>query len=114
MAARHAARTPSRVHGLLLWAAYPGGHDDLSAAGLASTSIFGTRDGLVSRAEIEASRAQLPAGTQWIEIEGGNHAQFGWYGQQPRDLPATVSREQQQREVVTASIALLDAIGVDR
>ena len=114
MAARHAARTPSRVHGLLLWAAYPAGRDDLSAAGLASAHKQGLIHRDIKRAEIEASRAQLPAGTQWIEIEGGNHAQFGWYGQQPRDLPATISREQQQREVVTASIALLDAIAVDR
>ena len=114
MAARHAARTPSRVHGLLLWAAYPSGRDDLSTADLVATSIFATRDGLVSRAEIEGSRAQLPATTHWIEIVGGNHAQFGWYGPQARDLPATISREQQQRQVVTASIALLDAIAVDR
>ena len=114
MAARHAVRAPTRVQGLLLWAAYPAGSDDLSVAGLESASIFGTRDGLVSRAEIDGSRAQLPATTQWVEINGGNHAQFGWYGPQRRDLPATISREEQQRQVVVASIALLDAIAVDR
>ena len=31
-----------------------------------------------------------------IEIEGGNHAQFGNYGPQEGDLPATISVEEQQ------------------
>lgn len=114
MTARYATRTPSRVQGLLLWAAYPAGSDDLSTAGLVSTSIFGTNDGLVSRAEIEGSRARLPATTKWVAIDGGNHAQFGWYGPQRRDLPATITREEQQRQIVIASIALLDAVAVDR
>ena len=114
MAARFAMRTPARVQGLLLWAAYPAGRDDLSANDLAAVSIFGTHDGLVSRTEIDGSRTHLPATTRWVEIHGGNHAQFGWYGPQRRDLPATISREQQQRQVVDASIALLDAIAADR
>lgn len=113
---RHAfaMRTPARVQGLLLWAAYRAGRDDLSANDLAALSIFGTRDGLVSRTEIDGSRSHLPATTRWVEIHGVNHAQFGWYGPQRRDLLATISREEQQRQVVDASIALLDAIATDR
>ena len=114
MAARYAAQSPARVRGLLLWASYPAGRDDLSANDLAAVSIFGTRDGLVSLAEIESSRAQLPAKTRWVEIHGGNHAQFGWYGPQRRDLPATISHDEQQRQVIDASIALLHQIDTDR
>jgi hypothetical protein len=29
-----------------------------------------------------------------VSIEGGNHAQFGWYGPQEGDNPATISREE--------------------
>jgi hypothetical protein len=42
-----------------------------------------------------------------MAIEGGNHAQFGWYGDQAGDLPAEISREVQQEQIVAASIALL-------
>lgn len=37
-----------------------------------------------------------------VEIEGGNHAQFGNYGPQKGDLPATISTEEQQEQTVAA------------
>ena len=37
-----------------------------------------------------------------VEIEGGNHAQFGNYGPQKGDLPATISAEEQQARTVAA------------
>ena len=50
----------------------------------------------------------LPAGTYWVAIEGGNHAGFGWYGDQDGDNPATISRGSQQNQVIQASIEFLD------
>jgi hypothetical protein len=35
-----------------------------------------------------------------VRIEGGNHSQFGWYGFQPGDRWASISREEQQAVVV--------------
>ena len=37
-----------------------------------------------------------------VEIEGGNHAQFGNYGPQKGDLPATISAAEQQAQTVDA------------
>ena len=37
-----------------------------------------------------------------VEIQGGNHAQFGNYGPQEGDLPATISAEEQQAQTVEA------------
>ena len=37
-----------------------------------------------------------------VEIQGGNHAQFGNYGTQKGDLPATISAEEQQAQAVAA------------
>ncbi len=37
-----------------------------------------------------------------VEIEGGNHAQFGNYGPQKGYLPATISSEEQQAQTVAA------------
>jgi hypothetical protein len=53
----------------------------------------------------------LPANTRWITIEGGNHAQFGWYGDQSGDLPATISHLEQQQIIIEATLELLKALG---
>ena len=37
-----------------------------------------------------------------VEIQGGNHAQFGNYAPQKGDLPATISAEEQQAQAVEA------------
>jgi hypothetical protein len=107
MAARFAHQNPDTVGGLVLWAAYPASTDDLSGRSLVVTSIYGTLDGLATEEKIEASRPLLPLDASWVAIEGGNHAQFGWYGPQSGDNPATISRAEQQEQVVAATLALL-------
>jgi predicted alpha/beta-hydrolase family hydrolase len=110
MAAQFARRQPDQIRGLVLWASYPSGSDDLSGSSLLVTSISGTRDGLSTPAKIEASRPLLPADTQWVAIDGGNHAQFGWYGRQAGDGEATIGREEQQRRIVEATLELLGRV----
>jgi dienelactone hydrolase len=110
MAARFADQHPEAVDGLALWASYPAASNDLSDASLTVTSISGTRDGLSTPDKIEASRALLPADTEWVAIEGGNHGQFGWYGLQRGDGEATISREDQQEQIVGATIDLLSRL----
>ena len=107
MAANFAHSKPEAVRGLVLWAAYPAGSDDLSGHQLAASSIYGTRDGLATPGEIDAARPLLPPDTDWTAIEGGNHAQFGWYGPQSGDNEATISREEQQAQIVAATLRLL-------
>jgi len=107
MSARFAFENPGEAGGLVLWAAYPAAGDDLSGSELAVSSIYGTRDGVATEEEIAASRALLPPDTQWTPIEGGNHAQFGWYGPQRGDNAATISREEQQAQIIAATSALL-------
>ncbi|MEZ4769214.1 MAG: alpha/beta hydrolase [Caldilineales bacterium] len=111
MAASFTRNNPDLIDGLLFMASYPAGGDDLSGfTDLAVTSVSGTEDGLATPADIEASRALLPANTVWVPIEGGNHAQFGYYGDQPGDGVATISREEQQRQTVEAALQLLSGI----
>lgn len=107
MAASYADNHLDRLDGLVLWAAYPAGSNDLSQFELAVVSIFGTRDGLATPDKISASRSLLPADTRWVAIEGGNHAQFGWYGAQSGDNPATIDHQEQQGRIVTATLELL-------
>ena len=107
MASRFAASHPDAVQGLVLWAAYPDASDDLSRRDLRVVSVYGTRDGLATGAQIEASQRLLPATTLWVAIEGGNHAQFGWYGPQAGDSQASISRSSQQDQTVAATLRLL-------
>jgi hypothetical protein len=104
MAANFVHKNPAALDGLFLWAAYPASGDDLSGMDLKVISIYGTLDGLMTAADVEASRLLLPADTVWAPIEGGNHAQFGWYGDQPGDNPATISREEQQAQIFKAMV----------
>ncbi len=106
MAAHFAHEHPRAVQGLFLWAAYPADFDDLSAASVKVVSLFGTRDGLATPNKIAAARRLLSATTRYVAIEGGNHGQFGWYGMQDGDHAATISREEQQAQVVAETIAL--------
>jgi pimeloyl-ACP methyl ester carboxylesterase len=112
MAAKYVYDHPQAVDGLALWASYPAGNNSLAGRDdLATVSISGTQDGLSTPAKIEASRALLPGSARYVAIEGGNHAQFGWYGPQSGDNPATISREDQQRQTVTATVELLASLG---
>lgn len=110
MAARFVYQHPQAVQGLVLWAAYPASSDDLSGWGGVVSSISGTLDGLATPAKIAASRPLLPPTTRWVSIEGGNHAQFGWYGDQAGDQPATLDREAQQAQIVAATVLVLGAL----
>ncbi len=110
MSARFAYTHPDAVDGLVLWAAYPASTDDLSGYDLVVTSIYGTLDGLSTGNKIDASLPLLPAGTRWIPIEGGNHAQFGDYGPQAGDNLSTITAEEQYAQAAGATVTLLEAM----
>lgn len=108
MAASFAHNNPDAVDGLVLWASYPASPSDFSQRpDFPVLSAYGTEDfGLDG---IDASRSLLSSTTDWVEIEGGNHAQCGWYGPQPGDGTATISREEQQALLIAATVDFLDA-----
>ena len=87
-------------------AAYPETRLDLSALDLSVAAVCAGRDGLATVEEVESSFPQLPAAARKILIKGGNHAQFGWYGEQKGGLPAQISRDEQQDLVVDAFLSL--------
>jgi hypothetical protein len=111
MAASYVFDHTGPVQTLILWAAFPAENRSLADRNdLAVTSIYGTLDGLATVDDIEASRALLPPQTSFVPVEGGNHAQFGWYGDQAGDTPATISREEQQTQTVAATLGALEAM----
>lgn len=113
MAADFTFKNPDASDGLALWAAYPAENADLSDRDdLEVVSIYGTNDGLATLEDIEASKSRLPADTVFVAIEGGNHTQFGSYGTglQNGDNPADISAEEQQAQIVDATVAMLERI----
>ena len=79
----------------------------LASSAIPITQVYGTRDTVADADKVERSRANLPASVRIVAIDGGNHSQFGYYGFQPGDWPATITREAQQGITVRA---LLDAL----
>jgi hypothetical protein len=101
------------IDGVVLWAAYTTDIARLDDKIIKTISIYGTNDGLATLDEIDASREHLPPYTQWVEVVGGNHTQFGWYDTspdpiQPDDNPADITRQEQQDLIVQATVGFLD------
>ncbi len=103
----YAAEHPE-IMGVVFWASYPA-DDALKIKGINAISIVGSNDGLATSDSIDASRELLPADTQFVTIEGGNHAQFGSYGLQAGDNPASISAEEQWIQVAALTVEFLFA-----
>lgn len=101
MAADYAAKHPDKIAGVMFLASYPGGKE-FAASNLPMLSVYGSADGLITAEDWAAFRDRFPASTQWVEIIGGNHAGFGWYGQQDGDNPAAITLQQQSDQILQA------------
>jgi pimeloyl-ACP methyl ester carboxylesterase len=71
--------------------------------------IYGSRDTVADEDKVVAARRNLPPSTHSVRIDGGNHSQFGYYGFQPGDWPATITREAQQALMLRAILEVLNA-----
>jgi hypothetical protein len=101
------ATVESALAGLFLVGTVYPREDDLSGLAMPVTKVYASQDGIAKPADVLASRGQLPADAQFIEIAGGNHGQFGYYGPQMLDGAATISREEQQAQTSVAALVLL-------
>jgi len=109
MAARFISSTDYPVQGLVLWASYPPEKAKFPSS-LSVLSITGERDEVISRDKLERSRNQLPGSAEFVEIEGANHSQFGWYGFQAGDGKASISRDRQTELVARLTVDFLDSL----
>ena len=90
MASAFAAGHPDQVEGLILLGAYIyGDYPDEK-----TLTVYGSLN--------QSVEDHIDYTGNIVEIEGGNHAQFGNYGPQKGDLPAAISAEEQQRQTVEA------------
>jgi len=95
MASKFAADHPDQVDGLILMGAYIyGDYPDEN-----TLTIYGSLN--------QSVEDHIDYTENIVEIEGGNHAQFGNYGPQKGDLSAIISAQEQQRQTVAAIEAFL-------
>lgn len=100
--------TPRLASLILLGSTHPRDFS-LADSRLAITKIYGTADGVAPAATVLANAVLLPPSTHWVPVEGGNHNQFGYYGFQPGDHWASITREAQQAATLAAVLEALDA-----
>lgn len=95
MASSYAAKHPDEVDGLILLGAYIyGDYPDEK-----TLTVYGSLN--------QSVEDHIDYTENIVEIQGGNHAQFGNYGPQKGDLPGEISAEEQQRQTVEAVEAFL-------
>ncbi|MEZ4700471.1 MAG: alpha/beta family hydrolase [Rhodothermales bacterium] len=104
------ARRGVALDGLFLVATSHPREDDFTSLAMPVTKVYGSQDGLASEEEIEQFGVNLPAHTQWVRVEGANHAHFAHYGRQLGDRKATIPREAQQAALRDALRAMLAAV----
>ncbi|MCA0972340.1 alpha/beta hydrolase [Halobacillus litoralis] len=86
--------------GVIFLASYPTEGTSFADTDVPILSIYGEKDGLTTPEKIEETEPYLSDQTTLHQIDGGNHAQFGVYGEQKGDRAADISVKEQQDEIV--------------
>lgn len=110
MAANFSKDNLQSIDGLILLAAYSLESYGLENSTLPVLSIFASNDAIATEDDINSRRQWLPETTEYVRIEGGNHAQFGSYGDQHDDGTATISASEQRRLTVEAVAQFIDGL----
>lgn len=100
MGASYASSHPDELQGLILLAAYS--TSDLSETNLQAISLYGSNDEVLNRSALEENARNLPADSETVVLDGGNHAGFGDYGPQDGDGESVIGASAQWEE--TASL----------
>lgn len=88
MASSYVGKHEDELKGLILMGAYP-----VNEAKLPTLTMYGSEDGVLNRDKLANAKTKT-------EIEGGNHAYYGNYGEQKGDGKALITREEQQKQTV--------------
>lgn len=111
MAARYAHNHNGKnLKGVFFLGAYADEKGRLDKTDLAVLSLTGSRDGVLNWEKYNSDRQYLPKNTKYVTIQGGNHGNFGSYGQQKGDKKATISNVQQQKIIAKQLAEWLQSI----
>ena len=97
MASSYVPGNEDKLAGLILLGAY-----SVNDSPIPTLAIYGSED-------VKLDRSKLTLATNQLEIQGGNHAYFGNYGEQAGDGTASISHEEQQAQAVAAILAFVQS-----
>lgn len=100
LAARFVHERQVPLAGLILMGTSHPRDFSLASISIPVLKISATEDGVASGGDASL----LPPSARFLQIAGGNHVQFGYYGHQLFDGRAKISREEQQRQILAAMI----------
>ena len=95
MAAGYAADHEDEIAGMILLAAYP-----VKETKTDTLVIYGSEDGVLNMDRVRKAGDLVSGRYRECVIQGGNHAQFGDYGEQRGDGKATITAEDQQIQTI--------------
>jgi len=98
MISKYAFQHEEKVDGIILFGSYPA--DDFSTKSIPMLSIYGEVDALATVEKIENNKKLMSKNTTMHMIKGGNHANFGMYGEQKGDNASLITSKAQQDETV--------------
>lgn len=110
MAAAWVYKNPGIAKGLFFLASYPSSMHAIPDSDIPVAMLYGTHDFITRKSEFEASYERLPKHTDFIAIEGGDHYQFGSFGNV--EVTAITSREDQQARTIKVLQGFIDKIAL--
>ena len=111
IAAQYTQKHRNKIDGLIIWASYPANNVELADLSIPVTLIYGSLDPRVNADSVAERQALLPPNSNYIQIEGGDHHQFGAYEIKPDEHFAIISQADQHRQITEATLALLSMLG---
>lgn len=94
----------NKSEGLILLASYP--TEKINKPVL---SVYGSEDGVMDMEKYSKSKPLMSNLTEYI-INGGNHAQFGYYGNQSKDHPSNITPKDQQKQSAEEILDFIDEL----
>lgn len=104
VAAIYAAENSDKLDGVVMLAAYSTKKLDQN---LKAMTMIATNDHVINTQDYEENKKNLPPDATEVVIQGGNHSQFGDYGDQRGDGEATITRDDQIKQVCEAILHML-------
>ena len=103
MAGVYVNKTNNDIDGLIYLSAHTTNEIDVPVL-----SIRGTNDQIINLESYQEAKSMVKNNFTEVLIPGGNHAQFGYYGNQSGDGEANITAETQQNKSVDAIMKFVD------